>query len=613
MELGIVRPVGIVEEMTGAYLDYSMSVIVSRALPDVRDGLKPVHRRVLYAMDQMGLQSNRSFRKCAGIVGEVLKEYHPHGDAAVYDTLVRLTQWWNMRYPLALGQGNFGCFTGDTQLSMLDGTEKTFAELAELPADEAFYVYSVNDNGRIVVGEGRHARVTRKDAQLVEVTLDNGDKLRCTPDHRFMLRAGTYKQAQDLTPDDSLMPGYFDTASVREGMNRYLRIMQPVSGEFEFVHHIADRFNLESGADVAFKGPFVRHHKNFNRFDNRPTNIERMDFLAHLHLHAELVEELWADPTFREAQRAGVVRYYDQNPHVRQARRDKFVQQNRQLAFRQANGQRVASSLRIHYASHPEVRRQISERMKELWQDADYRDRMYNALRGIEKRPLTPEQRQEVSRIVSEKSKAMWGDDGKRAEIVTAIILSMSSPSVRAKLSARSRAKWSDPAYRAKFGSNHFSRMAQASWNRPGMREFHRAKIAQQWSSDEFRTAQSEGVRESNHRRLEANPEMMQELAQKAAVALRENWASADYKRQVMRQRISRYVSRLLQEVLASELTPGVYDSHRDAKWIPTSRKATAYFDSWDEGAGCRCALQPSRRIRAIPRRARGCIRHYGG
>jgi len=104
MELGIIKPVGIVEQMTGAYLDYSMSVIVSRALPDVRDGLKPVHRRVLYAMDQMGLQSNRSPRKCAGIVGEVLKEFHPHGDAAVYDTLVRLTQPWNMRYPLRLAR-----------------------------------------------------------------------------------------------------------------------------------------------------------------------------------------------------------------------------------------------------------------------------------------------------------------------------------------------------------------------------------------------------------------------------------------------------------------------------------------------------------------------------
>jgi len=126
METGNIKTVSIVEEMTGAYLDYSMSVIVSRALPDVRDGLKPVHRRVLYAMDQMGLQSTKAFRKCAGTVGEVLKSYHPHGDAAVYDSLVRMAQPWSMRYPLVLGQGNFGsqdddppaamryCVTGDT-------------------------------------------------------------------------------------------------------------------------------------------------------------------------------------------------------------------------------------------------------------------------------------------------------------------------------------------------------------------------------------------------------------------------------------------------------------------------------------------------------------------
>jgi DNA gyrase subunit A len=126
MELGNIKTVSIVEEMTGAYLDYSMSVIVSRALPDVRDGLKPVHRRVLYAMDQMGLQSTKAFRKCAGTVGEVLKSYHPHGDVAVYDSLVRMAQPWSMRYPLVLGQGNFGsqdddppaamryCVTGDT-------------------------------------------------------------------------------------------------------------------------------------------------------------------------------------------------------------------------------------------------------------------------------------------------------------------------------------------------------------------------------------------------------------------------------------------------------------------------------------------------------------------
>ncbi|HLZ22988.1 MAG TPA: DNA gyrase subunit A [Ktedonobacterales bacterium] len=287
MELGIVRPVSIVEQMTGAYLDYSMSVIVSRALPSVQDGLKPVHRRILYAMDQMGLQANRSFRKSAGVVGEVLKEYHPHGDAAVYDTLVRLTQPWNMRYPLALGQGNWGCFTGDTKIKLLDGTEKSFKELAQLPPDEVFHVYSVNANGKVVVGEGRHARCTRQSAELVEVTLDNGAEIHCTPNHPFMLRDGTYKDAQDLASGDSLMPGYFDRASVREGMNEYLRVMQPSTGEYAFVHHLADAFNAERGIAPKLNGPFVRHRKNFNRFDNRPTNSERMDFLARVHPHAE--------------------------------------------------------------------------------------------------------------------------------------------------------------------------------------------------------------------------------------------------------------------------------------------------------------------------------------
>src|SRR6266702_4343082 len=130
MELGNIKPVSIVERMTGAYLDYSMSVIVSRALPDVRDGLKPVHRRVLYAMDQMGLQSTKQFRKCAGTVGEVLKSYHPHGDAAVYETLVRMAQPWSMRYPLVLGQGNFGSVDDDPPAAMRY-TEAKMATIAD--------------------------------------------------------------------------------------------------------------------------------------------------------------------------------------------------------------------------------------------------------------------------------------------------------------------------------------------------------------------------------------------------------------------------------------------------------------------------------------------------
>jgi DNA gyrase subunit A len=108
------RPqINIEHEMRKSYLDYSMSVIIGRALPDVRDGLKPVHRRILYAMHTEGLQHNKRYSKCAGVVGEVLKKYHPHGDAAVYDALVRLAQGWNLRYPLIDGQGNFGSVDGD--------------------------------------------------------------------------------------------------------------------------------------------------------------------------------------------------------------------------------------------------------------------------------------------------------------------------------------------------------------------------------------------------------------------------------------------------------------------------------------------------------------------
>src|SRR5437588_9641406 len=105
---GNIEPRALEEEMRTAYLDYAMSVIVGRALPDVRDGLKPVHRRVLYAMNGLGLGPTRPYSKCAKIVGEVMGNYHPHGDSAIYDTLVRMAQEFSMRYELVDGQGNFG-------------------------------------------------------------------------------------------------------------------------------------------------------------------------------------------------------------------------------------------------------------------------------------------------------------------------------------------------------------------------------------------------------------------------------------------------------------------------------------------------------------------------
>jgi DNA gyrase subunit A len=122
--------VNIEEQMKSAYIDYSMSVIVSRALPDVRDGLKPVHRRVLFGMQELGVFSNKPFKKSARIVGEVLGKYHPHGDSSVYMTMVRMAQDWSLRYPLIDGQGNFGSVDGDSPAAMRY-TEARLAKIAE--------------------------------------------------------------------------------------------------------------------------------------------------------------------------------------------------------------------------------------------------------------------------------------------------------------------------------------------------------------------------------------------------------------------------------------------------------------------------------------------------
>jgi DNA gyrase subunit A len=137
-----VQPINIEEEMKRSYLDYSMSVIIGRALPDVRDGLKPVHRRILYAMHDMGLLHNRKHMKCAGVVGECLKKYHPHGDSAVYDALVRLAQDFSLRYPLVDGQGNFGSVDGDppaayryTEARMTNLAEEMLADIDKETVD----------------------------------------------------------------------------------------------------------------------------------------------------------------------------------------------------------------------------------------------------------------------------------------------------------------------------------------------------------------------------------------------------------------------------------------------------------------------------------------------
>src|SRR5574344_192970 len=127
---GTLLPISTETEVKPAYLTYARSVIVSRAIPDVRDGLKPVHRRILYSMEEMGVRSNTAFKKCGRIVGDVLGKYHPHGDQSLYDALVRLAQDFSLRYPVVQGQGNFGSVDGDPPAAMRY-TESRLTKIAE--------------------------------------------------------------------------------------------------------------------------------------------------------------------------------------------------------------------------------------------------------------------------------------------------------------------------------------------------------------------------------------------------------------------------------------------------------------------------------------------------
>src|SRR3990167_6206724 len=156
-------PTEISEEMKKAYLDYAMSVIVSRAIPALEDGMKPVQRRILYSMQQMGLKPGTQTKKSARIVGDVIGKFHPHGDVAVYDSLVRMAQDFSLRYPLIFGQGNFGCFTADTKVKLVDGRDLSFLELIkESKQGKRNFTFTIDENLDIKIAEIKNPRKTKE-------------------------------------------------------------------------------------------------------------------------------------------------------------------------------------------------------------------------------------------------------------------------------------------------------------------------------------------------------------------------------------------------------------------------------------------------------------------
>jgi DNA gyrase subunit A len=260
-QIGRVVAVPIEDELRAAYLDYAMSVIVSRALPDVRDGLKPVHRRILYTMNEMGLTSAASYRKCAAIVGEVMGKYHPHGDVALYDALVRLAQLFSLRYPLVDGQGNFGSVDGDPPAAMRYTEARMTAIAAELLADIEKDTVAFVENY-----DGTRMQPSVLPAKLPNLLINGstgiavGMATNIPPHHLGEVARATQALVDDpdLTTDqlcDHILGPDFPTGGT---VFRFDRRRNPITGQWEEIDAIRDLYAHGRGrvvmqAQVAFE------------------------------------------------------------------------------------------------------------------------------------------------------------------------------------------------------------------------------------------------------------------------------------------------------------------------------------------------------------------------
>ena len=372
----------ITEEMQQSYLEYAMSVIVGRALPDVRDGLKPVHRRILYSMHEMGLRPGAKYQKSAKVVGYILGNYHPHGDSAAYESMVRMAQDFSLRYPLVDGQGNFGCFTKDTKVKLTDGRDVSFGELVdEDKQGKENYTYTVNGLGLISMAKIVKPRLTIKNAELVKVALDNGEEIRNTPNHPFMLKDGSYKEAQKLSFGDSLMPLYQKISEKTDRLNRegYALIYQPKKNEWIPAHHLADNHNLTHKKYFKNTGR-VRHHVDFNKLNNNPGNIARMCWGDHWKVHYAHATEQHKNPEYRKKIAEGRNKYWA-NP-INKAKKAKEISgrniinwQNEK--YREKMRKFLSEVNKKYIFEHPEKRDELSLRLTQTlqrqWQNPEYR------------------------------------------------------------------------------------------------------------------------------------------------------------------------------------------------------------------------------------------------
>lgn len=369
------------QDMKQSYLDYAMSVIIGRAIPDIRDGLKPVHRRILFGMHELANHHDKPFKKSARIVGEILGKFHPHGDQAIYDSLVRMAQDFSMRYTLVEGQGNMGCFTKDTKVRLADGRKLSFEELVkEHKEGKRNFTFTCDDKGKIKLAEIKNPRVTIKNAEIMKIVLDNSEEIRCTLNHNFMLKNGGYKEAKDLEVGDSLMPLYSRLSTKEDDPNvvGYNMVYDSSEENWVYAHHLADEWNIKHEVYAKSAGR-IRHHLDFNKLNNNPINIKRMNWEEHWKVHYSIASERHKnDATYRAKLADGRASYWSADNRKKMSElntlRNKLNWQN--PTYRKKMSQKLSEINKKYIQDKPEKRLEFSIRatktLKRLWQDPLY-------------------------------------------------------------------------------------------------------------------------------------------------------------------------------------------------------------------------------------------------
>ncbi|MBW2982831.1 DNA topoisomerase (ATP-hydrolyzing) subunit B [Candidatus Woesearchaeota archaeon] len=319
---------------------------------------------------------------------------------------------------LVEGDSAGGCFSGDTEVALADGRNITFKQLVtEHEQGKKNYCYTIQRDGSIGVGLIKHPRVTKRDAKVVNVTLDNGEDITCTPDHKFMLKDGSYKEARDLQPTDSLMPLY-RKVSEKKGritIEGYEMVRNPANQRWVFTHLLADQYNLGRGAYTKHAGTH-KHHIDFDKRNNNPDNITRMPKEEHLRLHKEILSKTIHRPDVKEKCKA-----------IRQT-----------PAFREKISKLMST---------PRMKEILSNRAKEQWKDESYKNYMTEQFKKFYNK--NKDYREKSLRRLYDEQKRYWADENHRQEQATRVKEHFAAhPERKAWLKKKAKAQWQDEELR---------------------------------------------------------------------------------------------------------------------------------------------------------------------